>query len=120
MESFFSSLKHELTHHKRFATHDEAKRRLFDNIKVFYNAKGCTAVLATERQLSKIDWPCLINPSEAIGGRSLRPSFVLGNSLPPRPLFPNGPPNAGAASGHQRALATRRPVPRLADTARKP
>jgi len=37
MESFFSSLKHELTHHERFATHDEAKRRLFDYIEVFYN-----------------------------------------------------------------------------------
>lgn len=37
MESFFSSLKHELTHHERFANPDDAKRRLFDYIEVFYN-----------------------------------------------------------------------------------
>lgn len=29
IESFFSSLKHELACHERFASHDEAKRRLF-------------------------------------------------------------------------------------------
>ncbi len=37
MESFFSSLKQELTHHERFADLDEAKRKLFDYIEVFYN-----------------------------------------------------------------------------------
>lgn len=37
MESFFSSLKYELTHHERFGSHDEAKRKLFDYIEVFYN-----------------------------------------------------------------------------------
>ena len=37
MESFFSSLKLELTHHERFDNPDDAKRRLFDYIEVFYN-----------------------------------------------------------------------------------
>jgi len=37
MESFFSSLKHELTHHERFDSLEEAKARLFDYIEVFYN-----------------------------------------------------------------------------------
>ena len=37
MESFFSSLMRELTHHERFAHHDEARRKLFDYIEVFYN-----------------------------------------------------------------------------------
>ena len=37
MESFFSSLKQELTHHERFATHDEARSKVFDYIEVFYN-----------------------------------------------------------------------------------
>ena len=37
MESFFSSLKQELTHHERFANHDEARHKLFDYIEVFYN-----------------------------------------------------------------------------------
>ena len=37
MESFFSSLKQELTHHERFAGLDEARQKLFDYIEVFYN-----------------------------------------------------------------------------------
>lgn len=37
MESFFSSLKQELTHHERFADLDEARHKLFDYIEVFYN-----------------------------------------------------------------------------------
>ncbi len=37
MESFFSSLKQELTHHERFVTHDEARSKVFDYIEVFYN-----------------------------------------------------------------------------------
>jgi putative transposase len=36
-ESFFSSLKNELTHHERFLTADQARVRLFDYIEVFYN-----------------------------------------------------------------------------------
>jgi putative transposase len=37
VESFFSSLKNELTHHERFDTIDEARRKVFDYIEVFYN-----------------------------------------------------------------------------------
>lgn len=37
MESFFSSLKQELTHHERFADRDEARIKMFDYIEVFYN-----------------------------------------------------------------------------------
>jgi len=37
MESFFSSLKQELTHHERFKTRDEARSKVFDYIEVFYN-----------------------------------------------------------------------------------
>jgi len=37
MESFFSSLKQELTHHERFTSLDEARSKLFDYIEVFYN-----------------------------------------------------------------------------------
>jgi len=36
-ESFFSSLKNELTHHEQFATIDEARHKLFDYMEVFYN-----------------------------------------------------------------------------------
>lgn len=37
VESFFSSLKNELTHHERYLTNDEARARVFDYIEVFYN-----------------------------------------------------------------------------------
>jgi putative transposase len=37
VESFFSSLKNELTHHERFDTIDQACRKVFDYIEVFYN-----------------------------------------------------------------------------------
>ena len=37
MESFFSSLKQELTHHEKFKTRDEARSKVFDYIEVFYN-----------------------------------------------------------------------------------
>ncbi len=37
MESFFSSLKQELTHHERFGSRDEARSKVFDYIEVFYN-----------------------------------------------------------------------------------
>ena len=37
MESFFSSLKQELTHHVQFKNRDEARSQIFDYIEVFYN-----------------------------------------------------------------------------------
>jgi len=36
-ESFFKTLKVELTHRKRFATHQEAKTAIFEYMEVFYN-----------------------------------------------------------------------------------
>ena len=37
VESFFSSLKNELTHHEQYLTNDAARARVFDYIEVFYN-----------------------------------------------------------------------------------
>lgn len=37
MESFFGSLKQELTHHERFVDRDEARSKVFDYIGIFYN-----------------------------------------------------------------------------------
>jgi putative transposase len=37
MESFFSSLKQELTHHERFEDREQARAGIFDYIEVFYN-----------------------------------------------------------------------------------
>jgi putative transposase len=37
MESFFASLKQELTHHERFVDRDTARSQVFDCIESFYN-----------------------------------------------------------------------------------
>lgn len=37
MESFFHTLKTELTHHRKYRTREEAKRDIFEYIEVFYN-----------------------------------------------------------------------------------
>ncbi len=37
MESFFHTLKTELTHHRRYQTREEARRDIFEYIEVFYN-----------------------------------------------------------------------------------
>jgi putative transposase len=47
MESFFSSLKIERVHGKRYRTRDEARSDLFDYIECFYNPK---------RRHSKLDY----------------------------------------------------------------
>ena len=38
-ESFFHTLKTELTHHFKFRTREEAKQMIFEYIEVFYNQK---------------------------------------------------------------------------------
>jgi len=38
-ESFFGSLKTELVHHANYATHEQARRSLFEWIEVFYNRR---------------------------------------------------------------------------------
>ena len=37
MESFFGTLKRELVYHEHYATHEEARRSIFEYIEVFYN-----------------------------------------------------------------------------------
>ena len=38
-ESFFSSLKNEIVHHRNYRTRDEARTEIFDYIELFYNRK---------------------------------------------------------------------------------
>jgi putative transposase len=45
MESFFASLKLELTHHHRFANRDEARSFIFDYVEVFYNRQRLDSAL---------------------------------------------------------------------------
>ena len=37
VESFFSSLKNELIHHRDYQTRDQARTEIFEYIEVFYN-----------------------------------------------------------------------------------
>jgi transposase InsO family protein len=39
VESFFSSLKNELIHHRDYFTRDQARAEIFDYIELFYNRK---------------------------------------------------------------------------------
>ena len=38
-ESFFSSLKNEIVHHRDYQTRDEARTEIFEYIELFYNRK---------------------------------------------------------------------------------
>lgn len=46
MESFFASLKQELTHHERFVDREQARRKVFEYIEVFYNRQRLHSGLA--------------------------------------------------------------------------
>jgi putative transposase len=39
VESFFSSLKNEIVHHRNYQTRDEARAEIFEYIELFYNRK---------------------------------------------------------------------------------
>jgi transposase InsO family protein len=45
VESFFSTLKRELTHHTTYNTHEEAQQSLFEYIEVFYNRRRLHSTL---------------------------------------------------------------------------
>jgi transposase InsO family protein len=56
MESFFSSLKQELTHHEHFVDRDKAFSKVFDHIEVFYNENDCIVDWTTARPHSSSRW----------------------------------------------------------------
>lgn len=65
MESFFSWLKEELTHHERFASLDEARGKVYEYIEVSITGSGCKVRWATVRRSSSRGGCCsLINLSE--------------------------------------------------------
>ena len=45
VESFFSNLKNELTHHRRFSNREQARSEIFDYIELFYNRHRAHATL---------------------------------------------------------------------------
>jgi putative transposase len=45
VESFFSTLKNDLIHHRRWTTRDEARQAIFDFIELFYNRQRAHAYL---------------------------------------------------------------------------
>jgi putative transposase len=40
VESFFSSLKNEIIHHRDYHTRDQARTEIFGDIELFYNQGG--------------------------------------------------------------------------------
>ncbi len=68
VESFFSSLKNELTHHRRYATQDEARSEIFDYIEIFYNRQRAHQTLnyispvAYEEASNGAQLNCPLNP----------------------------------------------------------
>jgi putative transposase len=56
VESFFNSLKQELSHHERFDTRDEARTKVFDYIEVFVTGSSHTTVSATSHRRSSKRW----------------------------------------------------------------
>jgi len=69
MESFFASLKHELTHYAVFADRDAARSVVFDYIEVLYNRERTqrTVPWAIARRKTLPRHRCLIKPSEKSG-----------------------------------------------------
>jgi len=59
MESFFSTLRAELTDLHDFATHDEARVSLFDFIEVFYNRQRIHSSIG---YLSPIEYEACFSP----------------------------------------------------------
>ena len=45
VESFFSNLKNELTHHRNFTNQNQARSEIFDYIEIFYNRQRAHATL---------------------------------------------------------------------------
>lgn len=52
IESFFSRLKNELVHHRKYRTRDEARRDIFEYIEVFYNRQRAHAALGYRSPLA--------------------------------------------------------------------
>jgi len=52
-ESFFHSMKTELTHHCQFQTREEAKQAIFEYIEVFYNRER---IHSANDYLSPVDY----------------------------------------------------------------
>ena len=58
MESFFSRLKNELTHHRHYRSRAEARRDIFEYIEVFYNRRRLHSALGYR---SPADFEALAN-----------------------------------------------------------
>ena len=62
VESFFSSLKNELTHHRSFRNQEQARSEIFDYIEIFYNRKRAHASL---QYTSPVAYEQLSNPAQS-------------------------------------------------------
>jgi putative transposase len=48
MESFFHTLKTELTHHEKYRTQEEARRDIIESIEIFYNRQRLLSSLGSK------------------------------------------------------------------------
>jgi len=58
MESFFSTLKSELVHREKFQTEEEARRKIFDYIEVYYNRQRRHSTLNYQ---TPAEYACAVN-----------------------------------------------------------
>jgi len=63
MASFFSTLRKELVHHRRYQTREEAKRDIFDYIEIFYNRQRLHSSLG---YLTPVEYENLIAARQAV------------------------------------------------------
>ncbi len=49
LESFFSNLKNELTHHRSFRNQEQARSEIFDYIEIYYNRKKSSCFIAIHK-----------------------------------------------------------------------
>ena len=61
VESFFGSLKNELTHHRDFHTREQARSEIFDYIEIFYNRQRAHATL---QYISPLDYESRSNGAQ--------------------------------------------------------
>lgn len=69
VESFFSSLKNELTHNRTFQTREQARSEIFDYIEIFYNRQRAHATLQfmSPNDFEKLSNGALLNRPENTG-----------------------------------------------------
>ena len=106
MESFFSALKRELTHHESYLTREGARQSLFEYIEVFYNRRRLHSAIG---YVSPADYENRDRgPNRAQQNAS--PTPRSNRTQPPRPREACEGPHGSLASDSTRKLTSYHPV----------